>query len=414
MFNKFMKLIKTLSITVFLLSFFSTADFAYTDKAEIVSLIGKVEVLKKDESQWIKAEKGMVLKPGDILLTGTNSECNLTFDSRRKNIVGVLGNSKIMILLAQSEKIEIIDADIYANITELAKGSAFEIRTPTAVCGARGTAFGIKANEESTEASSFESETYIRNKKGSEEGIKEGYKKNVGKDGKISKQISLEKEDIGRFKAWKTGIVSLISQEIKIIDIDIINDKKESQIIISGISLDDLKFEVISRKKFKIMPIVDAYCKLTQSIKPETIGLISKINIKYKNWDKSKNIGLIDYLEINLSKNCVIDVFEGEFKLPEGIIKVKIKLTIRPVYQTRVTVIEGSVYVSMLDMFGELTEQEQIVEEGESIVVGGGDGDGGEPEPEEPPPPPPPPPEDPTHEVPPEPPPPPPPPPPSS
>ena len=199
---KYFKIISFLMLSVALIL---SISFAYSDKAEIISIEGDVRVLPKGWIDWIKADIGMSLRKGDRLKTGPDSECNLVFDRRRKNSVGILENSDVIILLKDKEKIEIIDASIYARLLDIPIGSEFEIKTPTAVCGARGTGLGVKGDKESTEASAYKNDIYVTNEAGEKKGIKQGFKRNIDKFGRISKEIIARAEDMEKFNSWSSG-----------------------------------------------------------------------------------------------------------------------------------------------------------------------------------------------------------------
>ncbi len=199
--TRYFKIILFLMLSLALISAIS---FAYPDKAEIISIKGDVKVLPEGSVDWIKAGIGMALRKGDRLKTGPDSQCNLVFDRKRKNSVGILENSDVIILLKEKEKIEIIEASIYAKLLGIPIGSEFEIKTPTAVCGARGTGLGVKGDKESTEASAYKNAIYVKNEAGEEKGIKQGFKRNIDKFGRISKEIAARAEDMEKFNSWSS------------------------------------------------------------------------------------------------------------------------------------------------------------------------------------------------------------------
>ena len=60
----------------------------------------------------------------------------------------------------------------------------------------------MKANKVSTEATAYEEDIYIRNEKGREENIKEGFFKSVDKAGEISEAFEASPESIQKFQSW--------------------------------------------------------------------------------------------------------------------------------------------------------------------------------------------------------------------
>jgi hypothetical protein len=79
----------------------------------------------------------------------------------------------------------------------------FQVRTPNAVCGVRGTGLGIDADGNGTEASAYENTVYVGNGSGQEEDIDEGFKRNVDGNGNISDEEKLGDEEKDDFGQWE-------------------------------------------------------------------------------------------------------------------------------------------------------------------------------------------------------------------
>lgn len=197
------------------LALVSSISFAYWDKAEIISIEGDVTVLPKGRVDWIKAGIGMALREGDRLKTGADSQCSLAFDRRKKNSVGILENSDVIVLLKEKEKIEIIEASLYAKLLGIPIGSEFEIKTPTAVCGARGTGLGVKGDKDNTEASAYKNDIYVKNEAGEEKSIKQGFKRSVDRFGRISEEMAARAEDIEKFNSWSSRVDRISKSEAR-------------------------------------------------------------------------------------------------------------------------------------------------------------------------------------------------------
>lgn len=191
--------------------------YAYEEKVEVIAKDGDVKVLPTGETEWITVRIGMTLKKGDRMKTGPVSSCGISFDDAKQNVVGVLENSDVIILLNGSEKIELIDADIYATLSAIPKGEAFEVRTPVAVCGARGTGLGAKGNKDGVEATAYKKGIYVKNNKGETKDIGEGFFRKIDRTGKISEQIEARIENIQKFQSWSkdTDKFSNLSQRSK-------------------------------------------------------------------------------------------------------------------------------------------------------------------------------------------------------
>jgi hypothetical protein len=68
----------------------------------------------------------------------------------------------VVILLQEDEKIELLEGEVFSLIRNLPAGESFEIRTPTAIVGARGTEWVTKFKEETTEVETYENNTFLK------------------------------------------------------------------------------------------------------------------------------------------------------------------------------------------------------------------------------------------------------------
>jgi len=105
---------------------------------EIIDISGQVEV-SINGREYEVAEEDMFLLAGDKIKTGRNSYVELAFDEEGENVIRIEEESSAIFMLGESEKLEMLDGEIFSTINKLRAGSSFEIKTPTAVCGARGT-----------------------------------------------------------------------------------------------------------------------------------------------------------------------------------------------------------------------------------------------------------------------------------
>ncbi len=197
-----MKKLSFLLIGLFLVSFFFLSLSVYAqqeskeitipeDNAVVVRTEGNVKVLKKGEDTWQPAEKDMKLSEGDKVKTGWfNAYCELAFEYDKKthktNIVRVSNGTIITLNKVKSTQTEIgLDkGELFCLVEKLKKGSTFQVRTPTAICGCRGTGFQIKYNPK-TLILVYEHAVYVvlldenGNPTGKEFIVQEGYKKIV-------------------------------------------------------------------------------------------------------------------------------------------------------------------------------------------------------------------------------------------
>jgi len=133
-----------------------------TEKAELTSLSGSAQVLLQGSDDYTGAEEGMELKSGDKIKTGNGGSVEVSFNSDNTNLVRLSENTRVEISLSGDEKLQMSEGEVFASVNSLSGSSAFEIRTPTAVSGARGTDWVTKVTEEGTDVEAIDSQPYVR------------------------------------------------------------------------------------------------------------------------------------------------------------------------------------------------------------------------------------------------------------
>lgn len=127
-----------LAIAIFLAAlFFPCTVFAQV--AKIVDFGGKVMVKLDASGGWNKARLNMILNKDAEVETRENAYCTLAFDEEQKNIVTLKQNSRIKIDSIKPGVLYLPQGRVFSLIKNLAKNEKFQVRTPTAIAGARGT-----------------------------------------------------------------------------------------------------------------------------------------------------------------------------------------------------------------------------------------------------------------------------------
>ncbi len=137
-------------------------SFAAADQAEIISVNGTVEVLLEGADEYAAAQEGMALEAGDTIKTSDGGSAELSFNEANTNVVRLNENTDAEVVLSGDEKLSMTTGEVFASVSELAGGSSFEIRTPTAVSGARGTDWVTKVSGEGTDVEAIDSIPYVR------------------------------------------------------------------------------------------------------------------------------------------------------------------------------------------------------------------------------------------------------------
>ncbi|MFH1753225.1 MAG: FecR family protein [Candidatus Omnitrophota bacterium] len=128
---------------------------------EIVQLSGQVEV-SIGGADFEAAEEDIFLQAGDKIKTGRDSYAELAFDEDGENCVRVESESSAIFTLGEREKIELQRGEIFSTMNNLPPGSTFEIKTPSAVCGVRGTDWVTRASDEGMDVETLEGRVYAK------------------------------------------------------------------------------------------------------------------------------------------------------------------------------------------------------------------------------------------------------------
>ncbi len=136
-------------------------SLAQAEEVELTSASGEVEVLLSGESSYTSAEEGMKLEAGDAIRTPSGASAEISFNQDNTNLVRLSENTQARVLLENEEKIYMASGEAFASVGNLS-GGPFEIRTPTAVSGARGTDWVTSVTSEGTEVEAIDSQPYVR------------------------------------------------------------------------------------------------------------------------------------------------------------------------------------------------------------------------------------------------------------
>ena len=229
-----------LAIGFILIVFLTVSLTAATPKTsvEVIYVSGRAEFLSSGGSDWQGARVGKSLFSGDSIKTYKDSSVEISFDGRKENVVSINPDSHVVLKLFEQEKMELIDGEIFALITKLPRGSNFEIRTPTAVSGARGTGWGANANKSRTIVSGYEKSSYAKgidrdgNIMEDNLTVTQGFWTTVKLFGKPSKLSKISDKDYKKWNKWKDAFLERIfgrrtRRKRLSDDLDKIGDKQE-------------------------------------------------------------------------------------------------------------------------------------------------------------------------------------------
>jgi len=129
---------------------------------EVIDLEGEVLVKLREKADFEPAQEGALLEAGVILKTSAGAYAELGFDEKDENVVRIDESTTTLLVLKEDEKIALLEGEVFSIIKNLSSGAAFEIRTPTAVAGARGTEWVTRYRDEQTDVEAVTDTPYVK------------------------------------------------------------------------------------------------------------------------------------------------------------------------------------------------------------------------------------------------------------
>ena len=136
---------------VFFVSTFLFADVGRV--AEISSIEGPAWFRKGGTTEWKGAEKGMLLLESDEIKTGENAKVEILLDTAGETgKLDLAANTQMRFETMKKDpttedKTTLLDlavGKVLIKAEELKKNSSFRVKTPTSICGVRGTLFEVQ------------------------------------------------------------------------------------------------------------------------------------------------------------------------------------------------------------------------------------------------------------------------------
>lgn len=200
--------------SIFGISFlFYNLVFAQTSSKEatIILVKGDVKIQKAGKAEWFEAKKGMFLGDGDCAKTGKESAVEISFDRDNRNVVRLYENTTAILRGRWLTQIGLLKGRIRSLIRKLRGDSSFEIGTPTAVAGARGSGWDVSSEEKRDEVKAFEDEIFVRSfdEQGNlikEVMVREGWGTFIERFQEPSELVELTDPDKREWDSWKEDL----------------------------------------------------------------------------------------------------------------------------------------------------------------------------------------------------------------
>jgi len=146
-----------------LLLLIPNVSWAGDDQVSVIDVKGSPRLMKAN-SVWLgDCETGAAIDDGDRIFTGEGDAVDLRFGSEEMNILRIEKDSDVAIA-KKTDPVSVLLASgrLMAKIKKLPKGSSFEVRTPVAICGARGTGWFVETDSNKSAFGVFENSIYVK------------------------------------------------------------------------------------------------------------------------------------------------------------------------------------------------------------------------------------------------------------
>ena len=188
---------------------------------------GDVKIKKaKGGAGWQEMNASTVLEKGDIVETAEGSTADIVIGRDSGKTIKVEEKSRVEFQEVNPASLKLSKGKLLTALKKLDPKSSFVIKTPTAICGARGTGWSEEASEDKTRICVFESSVYTQgigaNGKPNREKhiINEGTERAFLKGRPISEAQAIGEYDLEGWKYWIRGVAFLREEKILVDDFD--------------------------------------------------------------------------------------------------------------------------------------------------------------------------------------------------
>ncbi len=178
-------------------------------QATIVFVKGKAEVQRRGERAWRAAEIKMAVYPGDKLSTEDGAELEVKTDDgsvlklKDRSLLEIDAMEKQAKPLATITSLKLGLGKLLGCIRKLSsKESKFDVTTPTAVAGVRGTVFAVFAEGDSTELDVLKGKVAVSGQVGAEQMVGEKQYTVVAKRDSARSPLPMTAAKIAFMTAW--------------------------------------------------------------------------------------------------------------------------------------------------------------------------------------------------------------------
>jgi len=217
-----MKKFLIISAIVCLALSFSAISYASVDsiyEAAVVNVTGDVKVDTRADGTWITPWVGMKLMEGAIIKTGANSSADIVYDAEGLNVLTLNPNTQLTV---EESMADLSKGTVVGDFANIAAGSTFTVKTPTAACGIRGTVFRVQLTSgRELKVELVNGNMYVQpldtagNPVGAPVTVPQSYQVTVASDGTVSEPTALTAEQIGQIEDIAAGAFGTTAEEVE-------------------------------------------------------------------------------------------------------------------------------------------------------------------------------------------------------
>ena len=189
--------------------------YAIVHAAEILLVQGSVQIQSPNDEIWRKAEKGMQVNIGDTVRTARHSKIEIALDPGKMNTIQ-LGEKTLAVLNSASadaiDRLELSRGRVYSNMEGIKAGLGFEVTTPSAVAGVRGSGYMVYSERDQDEVAAYKDTVFIKafdadNNQLMEMMLPEGFRTFIERFQEPSALLQISLREFERFDAVRSDMV---------------------------------------------------------------------------------------------------------------------------------------------------------------------------------------------------------------
>ena len=183
--------------------------------AEVLFVKGSVQVQAPDDETWRNVEKGMQVNIGDRIRTARHSKIDIALDKTKLNTIQ-LGERTLAVLHSSADAIDRIDISrgrVYSNMEGIKSGLSFEVTTPSAVAGVRGSSYMVYVENDQDEVAAYKDTVFIKafdadKKQIMDMMLPEGFKTFIERFSEPSALLQVSLREFDRFDGVRNDLVT--------------------------------------------------------------------------------------------------------------------------------------------------------------------------------------------------------------